>query len=341
MPRPLAYRPKRARQASPLHVLLAVSGPPAAGVRLAWEGLPESVRAAVEGWLGSPIVAAVTQPGGFSPGVAARLTAADGQRVFVKAVCSTPNKDAPRFHRREAQIAAALPASASVSRLRWSYDEGGEGWIVLVFEDVEGRHPAVPWDPAEFDRVMTALDDLAASLTPSPVSEDVAGTIEQWLARQGRGWQRLLAEPLPGLDAWSVRNAAALAQLEALAPEAAHGDTLLHFDTRADNLLVTEERIYVVDWPHARLGQAWVDLVFFAPSVAMQAGPSPEMLLARSAVGRAADPQAVSAVIAAVAGFFTYQSLLPPPPGLPTIRGFQAAQGEVARRWLAERTGWG
>src|SRR5688572_4897294 len=115
-----------------------MSGPPAAGVRLAWEGLPPGVRAAVEGWLGSPVVAAATQPGGFSPGVAARLTAADGRRVFVKAVCSVPNKDAPRFHRREAEIAAVLPASAPVPRLLWSYDEGGEGWIVLVFEDVEG-----------------------------------------------------------------------------------------------------------------------------------------------------------------------------------------------------------
>lgn len=285
-------------------------------------------------------MAAATQPGGFSPGVAARLTAADGRRVFVKAICSVPNKDAPRFHRREARIAAALPASAPVPRLLWSYDEGGEGWIVLVFEDVEGRHPATPWQPAELDRVLAALDDLSASLTPSPVSEDVAGTMEQWLARHGRGWQRLLADPLPGRDAWSVRYAAALAQLEAEAPEAARGDTLLHFDTRADNLLVTEEHIYVVDWPHARIGQAWVDLVFFAPSVAMQAGPAPEELLARSAAGRSADPQAVSAVIAAVAGFFTYQSLLPPPPGLPTIREFQAAQGDVARRWLGERTGW-
>ena len=286
------------------------------------------------------MVAAVTQPGGFSPGVAARLTAADGRRVFVKAVCATPNKDAPRFHRREARIAAALPASAPAPRLLWSLDEGGDGWVVLAFEDVEGRHPATPWLPHELDRVLDALQALAESLTPSPVPEDLAGTMTEWLARNGRGWQRLLAEPLPGRDDWSVRHADALARLEVQAPDAARGDTLLHFDTRADNLLLTPDQVYVVDWPHARLGQAWVDLVFFAPSVAMQGGPDPEHLLLRHAAGRTADPAAVSAVIAAVAGFFTYQSLLPPPPGIPTVRQFQAAQGEVARRWLAERTGW-
>ncbi|MCC7372802.1 MAG: phosphotransferase [Chloroflexi bacterium] len=317
-----------------------MTGPAASGVRLPWEGLPDHVRQAVEGYLGSTVVAAVTQPGGFSPGVAARLTAADGQRVFVKAVSPHPNKDAPRFHRRERRIAAALPAAAPVPRLLWSLDEGDDGWVVLVFEDVEGRHPAVPWEPSELDRVLAALDDLARGLTPSPVPSEVSGTMPQWLERHGQGWQRLLAEPLPGLDGWSARHAHALAALEAQAPVAAAGDTLLHFDTRADNLLVTPEQVYVVDWPHARHGQAWVDPVFFAPSVAMQGGPDPESLLARTEAGRAADPAAVSAVIAAVAGFFTYQSLLPPPPGLPTLRPFQAAQGGIARAWLAQRTGW-
>ena len=57
-----------------------------------------------------------------------------------------------------------------------------------------------------------------------------------------------------GLDGWSERNLAALAALEAEAPAAAAGDTLLHLDLRADNLLLTPERVLVVDWPHARVG---------------------------------------------------------------------------------------
>jgi len=322
-----------------------MSGPPAAGTRIAWEALPDHVRGAVEGWLGSPVQTAATQTGGFSPGVAARLLTVDGRRVFVKAVCGTPNPDAPRFHRREIRIARALPASAPVPRLLWSFDEGAtednrDGWVVLVFEDVEGRQPAVPWQAAELDRVLDAMAALAESLTPSPVPEAVADSIVRWLERHGGGWQRLAREPRPGLDEWSTRYLAALAEIEAAAPVAAAGETLLHFDTRADNVLLTPERVYLVDWPHARLGQAWVDLVFFAPSVAMQGGPPPAELLRRYALVAGADPAGISAVIAAVAGFFTYQSLLPPPPGLPTLRAFQAAQGEVARLWLAERTGW-
>jgi len=317
-----------------------VTGPAASGQRIAWEALPDHVRGAVEAWLGRPVVSATTQPGGFSPGVASRLVADDGRRVFVKAVCSTPNRDSPRFHRREIRIASALPASAPVPRLLWSLDEGGDGWVVLVYEDAEGQHPTLPWQLDELTRVMDALVALSESLTPSPLGEDVADSVVNWLNRHGRGWNRLLEDPLPGLDEWTQRHMLDLAKLEGQAPTAAKGDTLLHFDTRADNVLLTTDHVYFVDWPHARLGQAWVDVVLFAPSVAMQRGPDPEELLMRPPAARAADPDAISAVIAAVAGFFTNQSLQPPSPGIPGIRQFQAAQGAVARRWLQDRTGW-
>src|SRR5687767_11420835 len=88
--------------------------PPAVGVRLQWVDLPALVRAAVEEWLGSSVVSANTQASGFSPGVAARLRAADGRRVFVKAVGPEPNPTTPGIHRREAQIAPLLPATAPV-----------------------------------------------------------------------------------------------------------------------------------------------------------------------------------------------------------------------------------
>jgi aminoglycoside phosphotransferase (APT) family kinase protein len=318
-----------------------MTGPPSAeGVRLEWAALPERVRSAIEGRLGSPVVEATTQPGGFSPGVAARLLTRDGRRAFVKAVSPEGNPLSPTFHRREARIVAALPESAPVPRLLWSYDEGDDGWVALVYQDVEGRHPALPWRPHELDRVLETLDLLATTLTPSPLPAEIASTVGDWIKAHGNGWQRFLARPSPGRDDWSIRHADALAELEARAVEAAQGDTLVHFDIRADNMVMTSERLFVVDWPHARLGQPWVDLVFFAPSVAMQGGPSPEELLARHPAARAADPDAVTAVVAAIAGYFTWQGTRPPPPGLPTLRGFQAAQGDVARRWLAERTGW-
>ncbi|HKV89049.1 MAG TPA: aminoglycoside phosphotransferase family protein, partial [Candidatus Dormibacteraeota bacterium] len=87
-----------------------------------------------------------------------------------------------------------------------------------------------------------------------------------------------------------------------------------------------------------RIGAAWVDWVAMAPSVAMQGGPRPEDFLRRFDVR--ASPNEVNAVLGALAGFFVSRSLEPPPPGLPTLRAFQAAQGEVAIAWLSDRTGW-
>jgi hypothetical protein len=327
-------------------MMVATEPPAAAGVRIDWVDLPARVRAAVEGWLGAAVVAAETQPGGFSPGVAARLRAADGRRLFLKAVSPAQNPDAPRFHRREGRIVAALPPATPAPRLLWSYDEGegggeggrDDGWVALAFEDVEGRQPAQPWRADEIERVMDALARLSIALTPSPVTVDVAGVAGGMGVFRAAWWARLLDERPSGLDAWSRRHVEALAGLEERAGEAVAGETLLHLDIRADNLLLTPDRVVVVDWPHARVGAAWVDIVGFAPSVAMQGGPSPEELLGMHPAARAADPDAITAAIVAIAGFFTWGALQPPPPGLPTLRPFQAAQGAVARAWIAQRT---
>lgn len=300
------------------------------------------MRAAVEDRLGSAVVRAESQSAGFSPGVAARLRTESGRRVFAKAAGPEPNPLTPVAHRREARIADALPEGAPVPRLLWSLDEGEGGWVVLVFEDVEGRNPAVPWRVDELEEVLEALAALSDSLTPSPLPPDAAaGAAGDWGVVGGRHWQRVREERPARLDAWSARHLDRLVALEAEAPSAVAGDTLLHLDLRADNLLLTpEDGVVVVDWPHARVGASWVDAVFFAPSVAMQGGPLPEGLLARHSHGRSDDPEAVTAVVAAVAGFFTGEGLRPAPPGLPTLRAFQSAQGQVARDWLARRTGW-
>lgn len=316
-----------------------MSSPLAQGVRPDWSALPLQIRTAVEGWLGEPVVEAVTQAGGFSPGVAARLRTTNGRRVFLKAVGPEPNPDSARFHRREAIIAAALPKAAPTPRLLWSFDEGEGGWIALAFEDIVGHQPHLPWQDAELDRVLDALSALAAALTPSPIPEAIAGRLaDEGLFRRA-WWGSITTEPPVALDGWSKRHLPLLAELESAASAAVDGDTLLHVDLRADNLLLTDDRVVVVDWPHARIGAAWVDPIFMAPSVAMQGGPDPATFFARLPACRAADPQAVTSVIALMAGFFTTLALQPPPPGLPTLRAFQDAQGRIARRWLAERLG--
>jgi hypothetical protein len=95
-----------------------------------------------------------------------------------------------------------------------------------------------------------------------------------------------------------------------------------------------------VDWAHACKGAPWFDLACWAPSLAMQGGPAAEVLVARHRATARADRDRLTAVVAAIAGYFTFTERLPAPPGLPTIRAFQAAQGVVARAWVRQRTGW-
>ena len=320
---------------------MTTTPPPAANSRIPWSELPARIRAEVERRLGSPVVTARTQEGGFSPGVAARLDLADGGRAFVKAVFPERNAVTPSVYQREARIVAAIPPAAPVPRLLWVLDDDPDGWVVLAFEDVEGRQPSLPWRDDELDLVLEAMAALAADLTPSPLRPPlVADAAEAFGGVDDLSWASLVAVPNPALDPWSARHLERLAALEASAGEAARGDTLQHFDIRADNLLLSADGVWIVDWPHAHIGQPWIDFVWFAPSVTMQGGPLPDDLVRRYPPARDADPAALDAVVAAVAAYFTSASLMPPLPGLPTLRAFQAAQAEVARAWVAARTGW-
>jgi hypothetical protein len=235
------------------------------------------------------------------------------------------------MHRREAEVVAALPREAAVPRLLWSYDE--DGWVALGFDDIEGRMPAQPWRLDELRLVIEGLHRLHHVLTPSPIASTSAA---DGFATRIKGWEELKVSKAV-LDDWSSRNIERLIDLEARAPVA--GRTLLNFDVRADNILVAADRVYFVDWPWARIGAPFVEWLALAPSVCMQGGPKPDELLRMAPLGDV-DNGAINAVIASLTGFFIGQSHRPPPPGIPTVRAFQAAQGRIALEWLRDRTGW-
>lgn len=187
-----------------------VIAPPATGVRHHWSGLPAPVREAVEDILGARVVQARSQSGGFSPGVAARVRLVDGRRAFVKAVSAEANPGSPDLHRAEARHTAALPPGVPAPRLLGSYDDGTH--VALVLEDIDGRQPRVPWDAAELDRVLAAVGELGAVLTPAPIDAPAAADRK---ARMFSGWRALSAGGDTGrLDPWAARNLGLLAELE-------------------------------------------------------------------------------------------------------------------------------
>ncbi|GAA4989973.1 hypothetical protein GCM10023205_71530 [Yinghuangia aomiensis] len=305
--------------------------------RLLWQQLPAQVRDAAEAAFGSAVVDEVSQSGGFSPGLASRLRLADGRRVFAKAI--SPDRDplAPDLFRREARVMAAMPATVPAPGLLWTYDDGD--WVMLVLEDVDGHMPHEPWQPDELQHVMTALADLAEYATPSPLP--VPSVVDD-LADNFGAWRALSAQPeeWPRLDPWARDHLDLLVDLEHGWGDAAKGDTLVHADLRADNLIVTADRVVVIDWPYAVAGAPWLDALFFLPSVAESSpGLDPQAVWESYGPARAADPGAVDAVLAALAGDWVRQSLRPAPPNLPTLRAHQAAKGAATLAWLRSRLG--
>ncbi|MEV7982015.1 aminoglycoside phosphotransferase family protein [Streptomyces sp. NPDC086519] len=313
--------------------------PLARTVRLPWNGMPDEVRTAVADRLGSPVIAAEDQSGGFSRGVAARLRCADGSRAFVKAVSREGDPVTLALAEQEAVVATALtpglglPAPAFHGRV----DHGH--WTVLVFDDVAGRIPAVPWREDDLALTLGALTTLTERATPNPIPGLPAwgGTLAQW-----QGWNRLLddADPLADVPEWARRNARRLAAAEAEFPAAVAGDTLLHSDLRSDNILIDGGRVTFVDWAWAAQGQDWLDPMTFALCAAVQGHPDPQAVFLAHPAGRAADPAAVDSALAALAGRFVVAARQPATWDTAPIRAFQRAEAATVIRWLRTRTRW-
>ncbi|ACQ79616.1 aminoglycoside phosphotransferase [Beutenbergia cavernae DSM 12333] len=305
--------------------------------RPTWPELPEALRDLIESELGVVVVDARSHDGGYSPGLASTLVTDDGGRTFVKAVAASDNEVAATLYRREAEVAAVLPEDVPAPRLRWSAEH--DDWVLVAFDAVDGRTPAVPWQAGELDAVL----DLASRLAEVP-APDVPQIPVMADAEDGAftNWRQLADRRPAGLatyEEWVVKNVDRLADVESGWREAVAGDVLVHGDFRGDNVIVpTDGRgAVVVDWPYASRGAAFCDVVGMLPALATEGGPQPEEIVRTHPVARAADPDAVTAYVAAIVGYFTRASLDPPPQGIPHVRAFQRAQAEVGVVWLRER----
>jgi hypothetical protein len=298
--------------------------------RLRWNEVPEDTRATIETLVGGRVAGAENRAGGFSPGLASRLTLDDGRRVFVKAMDGDAWPLECAAYRTEALVVRSLPASLPSPAFIGSFDDGR--WVVLALEAIDGVPPDEPWDHETLTRAVSALVVLTEAVTPSPVA------LPHEHPRLG-GWMDLSADAsylarLATVSTWAADNLSDLVALESDGLVAAQGSSLVHFDLYPHNMLLTADRVVFVDWPHARLGAPVVDLIMLLSSAAAD-GIDPEPFLAGYAA--AADPFAVDAILAAHAGFLLAGGLLPVPPGLEAIAAAKSRLGRGAVDWLERR----
>ena len=301
--------------------------------RLRWEQLPSDVQGGFADVLGSPVESADSQEEGFSPGMAARCVLADGRKAFVKATSSSINTHSRAMMVHEGLVNAAFGDDAPVPEFLGSVEV--DEWFGLAFADVEGRLPATPWNDHDLELVVAAVDALAV-----PPVEGIPHLTEV-LGPAFQGWDRLatqgadLTDVEPWLDQATIVQ---LAEISAGWVDACPPEALVHADIRADNLLIEPDgNVLVVDWANAGLGPACLDVVGMIPSIAMQGGPGPSELWARSVHSETAAPADIDAFVVAMAGYFTDAARQPPVAEIPMLRDFQEAQGVWARRWVKDR----
>jgi aminoglycoside phosphotransferase (APT) family kinase protein len=212
------------------------------------------------------------------------------------------------------------------------FDDGD--WVAGIFDCVEGEMPSLPWDAGALSAALGALDQLA--MIDAPISFPAAA------ARLGPlfdGWRQLAGTGrLP--SRWVTRKLDELIAFERHALTAVRGNRLVHADVRADNIMFTAGGVVVfVDWAHACAGPPWLDAVMWLPALQLEGAGLLEENILRVPSIRGGDPDAITAVLVACAGYFVHAGTLADPPGLPTLRAFQRAQGEVALAGLERRLG--
>jgi aminoglycoside phosphotransferase (APT) family kinase protein len=298
--------------------------------RIDWAQLPSDIRRRVERVAGAEVREAQTQAGGFSAGIASRVTFDDGQRLFVKAVPTT-SEGTFELYIREAEMLRAIPRDLPAAHLVDAFSQ--DDWTVLVIEDVEGRHPERSASSTDTTHVLDAI----AALATVPTDHTLPRLSDE-LADDARSWSRLITEGLlETTTPWCVANIDLLRAAAERAPSAVAGDRLLHADLRADNILIDSSgRARLLDWPWAARGAGWEDALLYLLDLRVEdstADVAP--LLDHPAFGRSRTDDHV-ALLAAVAGSWFEKCRLPAPPGMTTLRDFQRREAIAAVEWIAQ-----
>jgi hypothetical protein len=299
--------------------------------RPCWADLSGSQRRAIEEVVGGEVVRADSCTGGFSPGFASRLLLADQRQVFVKAMDLRAWPDQGDAYRREILINNALTPDVPAPPILASAQT--DAFVVVAFDALDGVEPRQPWDRSELDRVCQTLDELGAMEAPQSLN------LPDDHPRLG-GWAEIATDDLAlaALAArfpWASARIVDLVTWEQRGSAAARGRALTHFDLYAHNLLLTSTGTFIVDWPHAAPAAPFVDTVMLL-STAINGNDS-ERLWQQRPVSTLVDPDDVTAVLVAHAGFCTAGAVWPTTPGLEAITSAKNTLARGALAWLRQR----
>lgn len=271
----------------------------------------------LERLLGARVESCRRVEGGYTPALRLLCETTKGS-VFAKLGTTPLTRE---FLRREIQIYDSLSGDF-MPRLVASEDDGSDP--LLVIEDLSAHHWPPPWDARGIELALAQIDAMHAARAPVETYAQAHGSEPNWRAVE--------ADPGPFLSlgladaAWLEAALPALLRYDESCPT--EGDSLTHWDLRSDNTCLTNERAVFVDWNLACLSNPRLDLGFWLPSLAYEAGLEPETILPD-------EPE----VAAWVSGFFAARAGLPQIPDAPRVRHVQRLQLATALPWAARALG--
>lgn len=183
-----------------------------------------------------------------------------------------------------------------------------------------------------------AIGELTPALTPSPWPD--APRLGEEDQPIDTAWGELATAD--DLDPWIVDNFDRLKGCLERLPAALRGESLVHWDIRADNTLITDAgRVVFVDWAWGRKAAAWVDVTIASLDLPLSGSTvDADRLLATHPLSRDVDPDDITALFVWLTGSLQLAMRRPEPPGVPTIRAYQRLVGDVILRLVKRRTGW-
>ena len=302
-------------------------------VRPHWTSLPATVQEWAQDQFGSAVVGSQSQRSGYTPGFASRILLADGRRLFVK-IAGFGRDWLVESYGMEAAKRRTLPDTVPAPRLiadaRARLDD--QDWLLMIFDDVDGRPPRRPWTTDDVMAAVAAVEAAAQALTPAPAGFD-------WLPMSVE-IGGLSPDKAETIDRDYAEHADELRELVAAAGELCTGDTLVHADLRDDNMIIDlGGRAWICDWTFPLLGKPFVDLATLLISVVGD-GLDADRILARSPLVEPGDADAIDALLADLMLYYRIASQRPDPDSSPHLRAHQGHSGRVIGHWLATRRSW-
>ncbi|MFC4905775.1 phosphotransferase family protein [Actinomadura gamaensis] len=255
------------------------------------------------------------------PGLAARLETVGNGRFFLKAVpLDSPARD---LYLREAEANSALGGDAIAPLMLWW--SVSHGWVVMVFEYVEGREADLSPGSSDLPEV-TALLRRLASLTVWPDAPPVARNMGALRDKAGA----LLAGRTGGEHRKLCRTV-----LERFDQDSVAGDRLVHYDLSPGNLRISGGGLKVLDWSFACAGADWLDPALLLPRF-IEAGHTPaqaEALMTALPAWRGAPADGVTGLAVLWTLFREYKAMHGPE----ELRSARRRAADAGRAWIEYR----